>query len=123
MFHIRLLHIGHLAKAFALREAPSNISNKSSKMAGSKTKTKTKNSRTPNRVTLGKSTDLAVHGGQRRRRMGKDDDEEHDESAEARMKDMVRKQGRLSKKGGVMISSGTSEFQITGGADLEKLVG
>jgi ATP-dependent RNA helicase DDX31/DBP7 len=28
MFHVRNLHLGHLAKAFALREAPSEISRK-----------------------------------------------------------------------------------------------
>ena len=48
--------------------------------------------------------------------------EQHDGDAEKRMKAIVRAQGRLTKKGGVMISSGASEFQIPGGTALEKLV-
>ena len=42
--------------------------------------------------------------------------------AERRMTEVVRAQGRMSKKGGKMISSGTDEFQIASGASLEKLV-
>jgi len=38
------------------------------------------------------------------------------------MQAVVRAQGRLTKKGGVMMSSGTSEFQIAGGDALVKLV-
>ena len=40
----------------------------------------------------------------------------------SRMERVVRAQGRLTKKGGKMVSSGTDEFQIAGGYDLEKLV-
>lgn len=42
--------------------------------------------------------------------------------AEKRMEKAVREQGRLTKKGGKMISTGTSEFQIAGGYNLESLV-
>ena len=42
--------------------------------------------------------------------------------AEKRMEKVVRAQGRLTKKGGKMVSSGTGEFQIAGGYALEKLV-
>lgn len=42
--------------------------------------------------------------------------------AERRMTEVVRAQGRMSKKGGKMMSSGTDEFQIASGAFLEKLV-
>lgn len=38
------------------------------------------------------------------------------------MQDIVRAQGRLSKKGGKMISSGTDEFQIASGAALDSLL-
>ncbi|KAG2086326.1 P-loop containing nucleoside triphosphate hydrolase protein [Suillus discolor] len=41
---------------------------------------------------------------------------------EQRMQDVVRAQGRLSRKGGKMISSGTDEFQIPSGAALNSLV-
>lgn len=37
------------------------------------------------------------------------------------MEKIVREQGRLTKKGGKMVSSGVAEFQIAGGYDLEKL--
>lgn len=38
------------------------------------------------------------------------------------MEKAVREQGRLTKKGGKMVSSGNSEFQITGGYNLEALM-
>lgn len=38
------------------------------------------------------------------------------------MEKVVREQGRLTKKGGKMMSSGTGEFQIAGGYALERLV-
>ena len=115
IFHIRHLHMGHLAKSFALRDAPKTVTG-----GGNSTGT-------------GKKTDFSkllhakktVKGGrpekesQRRR----DWDEAHDPDAERRMQEIVRAQGRLTKKGGMMISSGTAEFQIAGGAALEKLVG
>ncbi|KAG7446261.1 DEAD-domain-containing protein [Guyanagaster necrorhizus] len=81
MFHVRHLHIGHLAKAFALRDAPKTITNS-----------------------------------------GKSNRDARNKDTESRMTEIVRSQGRLSKKGGVMNSSGTSEFQIAGGDALEKLV-
>lgn len=42
--------------------------------------------------------------------------------AEKRMQAVVRAQGRLTKKGGVMMSSGASEFQISSAIDLQKLL-
>lgn len=99
MFHVRHLHIGHLAKAFALRDAPGAVSKSKSTKPKSKKHTK-------------------------RKRGGDSDDDEGDEAeAETRMREAVRAQGRVSKKGGVLVASGTSEFQITGGDYLEKLVG
>lgn len=100
MFHVRHLHLGHLAKAFALRDAPGSVSK--SKQAKPKSKKQTK-----------------------RKRGGESDDEDHGDEGEAetRMREAVRAQGRVSKKGGVLMTSGTSEFQITGGDYLEKLLG
>ncbi|KAF9263304.1 DEAD-domain-containing protein [Marasmius fiardii PR-910] len=98
MFHVRHLHIGHLAKSFALREAPKAVSG-----AAGKQKSKTS------------SIERARHSG--------DMKEAGPGDAEKRMRDIVRSQGRQSKKSGVMASSGTSEFQIARGYDLEKLVG
>ena len=115
MFHIRHLHLGHLAKAFALREAPTALKGKagggkrpSSKASGAKGHTKQQK---------------APEGKQRRGRDADDSDGEQDVAdAERRMEKVVRAQGRLTKKGGKMVSSGTDEFQIAGGYNLEKLV-
>ncbi|KAL4074234.1 P-loop containing nucleoside triphosphate hydrolase protein [Scleroderma citrinum] len=109
MFHVRNLHIGHLAKSFALREAPKNISG-FNKNAPSKAKTT---------VSKHKAREVGVMAGRSR---------DHDTGlsgrsgdAEVRMKEAVRAKGRLIKKGGKMMSSGTSEFQIASGDALEKL--
>ncbi|KAF8894019.1 DEAD-domain-containing protein [Infundibulicybe gibba] len=106
IFHIKHLHIGHLAKAFALREAPKSV-NAGHANLPSKGKSRTKPS------TMGKERPKVHDPGW---------DVSHSGEAEKRMQEIVRSQGRLSKKGGIMVSSGTSEFQIAGGAALEKLV-
>jgi ATP-dependent RNA helicase DDX31/DBP7 len=115
IFHIRHLHIGHLAKAFALREAPKNVSGVGGNSGGKKPRTKT----AARPFGKPKSFGAEDKGTQR----GKDWDEAHDPDAERRMQEIVRSQGRLTKKGGVMMSSGTSEFQIATGSALERLVG
>ncbi|OJA09195.1 hypothetical protein AZE42_00705 [Rhizopogon vesiculosus] len=95
IFHVRHLHIGHLAKAFALREAPKTISDGKKKIASAS----------------------KGHGARPAKST-----KSHDGGAEQRMQDIVRAQGRLSKKGGKMISSGTDEFQVASGTALESLV-
>lgn len=102
IFHIRHLHLGHLAKAFALREAPSNL-----KMGNAKFKSgaQLKASRPKGKAYNSKGD-------------GSDDDPE----TEKRMRNAVRAQGRLSKKGGVLVDSGVSEFQVASTDALEKLV-
>ncbi|KAI0675241.1 DEAD-domain-containing protein [Trametes maxima] len=115
MFHIRHLHLGHLAKAFALRDAPTAVRSKSAKPA--KGNGKQKGGAAPHR---------ASEDSKPKRKRGRDADDSDAEQdvaeAEKRMEKVVRAQGRLTKKGGKMVSSGTSEFQIAGGYDLEKLV-
>ena len=112
IFHIRHLHLGHLAKAFALREAPTTLKSKGSKAVA----------RTKQRTAPGKATP-ADRKSKSARARNLDSDDEHDVAdAEKRMEQVVRAQGRLTKKGGKMVSSGTDEFQIAGGYDLEKLV-
>ncbi|KAA1473995.1 DEAD-domain-containing protein [Dentipellis sp. KUC8613] len=108
IFHIRHLHIGHLAKAFALREAPSSVSASASKSKAGKPKPKGKPAQKEKPHT-------AKHRTQ-------DHSEEHDADAERRMRDAVRAQGKLSKKGGVMMNSGTSEFQLASTAALERML-
>ncbi|KAG9039824.1 ATP-dependent RNA helicase dbp7 [Tulasnella sp. JGI-2019a] len=119
IFHVRNLHIGHLAKAFALRDAPSNVKNRSD---GAKD---LKNN--------GKNTRMM--GSRDRKRMVKgrsgagDDDDDDDDMARRkndigeRMKDVVRAQGRLSKRDGKFVSGGgVDEFQVAGTQVLEKFV-
>ncbi|OSD06819.1 DEAD-domain-containing protein [Trametes coccinea BRFM310] len=117
IFHIRHLHLGHLAKAFALREAPTAVTSKNAKALKAKGKHK-------HGAAHGASTDSKPKPKPRKRARGADesDDEQNVAEAEKRMEQVVRAQGRLTKKGGKMVSSGTSEFQIAGGYDLEKLV-
>lgn len=52
----------------------------------------------------------------------RDWDEAHDNEAERRMKAAVRSQGRLTKKGGKLVNTGTSEFQVASADTLQKLV-
>jgi ATP-dependent RNA helicase DDX31/DBP7 len=106
--------MGHLAKAFALREAPKNVTGSSGKLGNKMPSTKSATK------AFGKpqSSNVTDKGNQR----GKDWDEAHDPDAERRMQEVVRSQGRLTKKGGIMMSSGSSEFQIATAAALEKLV-
>lgn len=113
IFHVRHLHIGHLAKSFALREAPGVITSHSSHLS--------KRKPMPNGKDKKKSrsaTSTRVSKGVRE----KDWNEEHDKGAESRMKEAVRAQGRLSKKKGVLMSyGGMDEFQVAPTAVLEKL--
>lgn len=114
IFHIRHLHLGHLAKAFALRDAPTNVRGANAKgIAQTSGKAATKPFGKPQAAKTKDQT----------KQRGKDWDEAHDPDAERRMQEIVRSQGRLTKKGGVMMSTGTSEFQIATGAALERLVG
>jgi ATP-dependent RNA helicase DDX31/DBP7 len=113
IFHIRHLHLGHLAKAFALREAPKSIIGAAT--TAQKTQKK-KNFHSPGAKTKNKT--VKSHQQQH-----KEWEIDPSGDAEKRMQEVVRAQGRLTKKGGVMMSSGASEFQIAGREALEKLVG
>ena len=103
IFHIRHLHLGHLAKSFTLREAPGTMSGHGGK----------------NRSTAG-----GKKQARRPRRRGeeRDGDGDGDLDSERRMNMAVRNQGRLVKKGGAMVSSGLWEFQVASGDALERLV-
>lgn len=95
-----------MAKAFALRDAPKAVSGVSNQKAGPK---KERERKPKDKQTGTQEKSKAWEAA-------------HDGEAEKRMKEIVRAQGRLTKKGGVMMSSGASEFQISGGAALERLV-
>jgi ATP-dependent RNA helicase DDX31/DBP7 len=121
-FHVKNLHLGHLAKAFGLRETPGKIGGGGGNSAKDK-----KNGKNGNKRKRGDDDD--------------DDDEGEDEAEmraaasagksagaktdiEKRMYEAVRKQGRLTKVGGRMAAGGgDAEFQVAmSGRDLEKLV-
>lgn len=120
MFHIRHLHLGHLAKAFALREAPGDITQKA---AGGGKPPKTRNyNKFATAPGPGGNAGKKIEGKGNQHNADKGRDMEHDTTAERRMQEVVRRQGRLTKKGGVLMTSGTAEFQIGGGYDLEKVV-
>ena len=107
IFHVKNLHLGHLAKAFALREAPSRVA------ASNSTNTKKSTSRSGGRKNV----------GSRKRKIDDDDEDEVDlGSAAVKMKQAIRKQGKLTKKGGMLMAMGTDEFQLASGDALEKLV-
>ncbi|KAG1867305.1 hypothetical protein DFJ58DRAFT_131025 [Suillus subalutaceus] len=96
VFYVRHIYIGHLAKAFALREAPKTITNGKNKLTSA---SKGRGSR-PAKPT-----------------------KQHDAgSVEHWMQNIVRVQGWLSKKTGKMVSSGTDKFQIASGTALDLLV-
>ncbi|KAH9858774.1 P-loop containing nucleoside triphosphate hydrolase protein [Lenzites betulinus] len=121
IFHIKHLHLGHLAKAFALRDAPTAVNNKNGKSIKSSHGGKAHWQQKKDAAKSASAADSASKSAKRRR--GRDSDDEQDVGeAEKRMEKVVRAQGRLTKKGGKMVSSGASEFQIAGGYDLEKLV-
>ena len=101
IFHIRHLHLGHIAKSFALRDAPGTISGHGKRRGMASAKKQT-------------------HRPKRRREEENDGDGNPD--AERRMSTAVRNQGRLVKKGGEMVSSGLWEFQVATGDALERLV-
>ena len=102
--------MGHLAKAFALRDAPNSVK----------------------AATIFKSTKQSHHSHKKHRSnlngegkqadLIKEWDRDHSGAAGKRMQAVVRAQGRLTKKGGFMVSTGASQFQVPGGSDLERLV-
>ncbi|KAJ7497507.1 P-loop containing nucleoside triphosphate hydrolase protein [Mycena latifolia] len=119
IFHVRHLHLGHLAKSFALRDAPKSVSTAGAGGKAAPRKEKERE-RKPKKTAEGAET---ADGASATKKRAREWEVDHSGEAERRMQEVVRSQGRLTKKGGVMMSSGASEFQIAGGAALERLVG
>jgi ATP-dependent RNA helicase DDX31/DBP7 len=114
-FHTKSLHLGHLAKAFALREAPGALVASSSRTA--------------------KAAAHEAHVQSRKRKRGGEGDDEKEiggkeqtarNDTERRMYEAVRQQGKSVKSGGTMgafaIAGGGSEFQVMDSAELAKMV-
>lgn len=124
MFHIRHLHLGHLAKSFALREAPTKVnaashSKSKAKVGGASKWAEVKARSEANKANKAK----AGKKGKQTKYQSDDDDSDMDlGESEKRMKAVVRAQGRLTRKGGAMVRTDTSEFQVMGTDYLEKLV-
>ncbi|KAJ7446282.1 P-loop containing nucleoside triphosphate hydrolase protein [Mycena galericulata] len=116
IFHVRHLHLGHLAKSFALRDAPKSVTTVGAVGKAPPRKEKERE-RKPKKIG---STE-AAEGAPAAKKRAREWEVDHSGEAERRMQEVVRSQGRLTKKGGVMVSSGASEFQIAGGAALERL--
>lgn len=104
LFHIRHLHLGHLAKAFALREAPNAVTRKSTLKNSSKTTKKPR--KELRRQNMDNDSDLDII--------------QKSSAPEKRMQAAVRAQGRLTKKGGVLAFSDVSEFQVSNAVELER---
>jgi ATP-dependent RNA helicase DDX31/DBP7 len=102
--------MGHLAKAFALRDAPNSVKTANTFKSTKQTHHSPKKQRSN------------VNGEGKPAGLVKEWDRDHSGDAEKRMQAVVRAQGRLTKKGGLMVSTGTSQFQVPSGADLERLV-
>jgi ATP-dependent RNA helicase DDX31/DBP7 len=115
IFHIKHLHLGHLAKAFALREPPSSVKGATKPAAVKGRKAASVHS---------SRTKTSVKGGSSQRKPAKDKDweEGNNKDVERRMREAVRAQGRTVKKAGVLMSNDTAEFQLASGDALEKLV-
>ncbi|ORY30344.1 P-loop containing nucleoside triphosphate hydrolase protein [Naematelia encephala] len=132
-FHPKSLHLGHLAKAFALREAPGALSaaTKSSSKHANPINSNSNNKR--KRATEGDDGE-SDEDGKGGKKQGKESTARNE--TERRMYEAVRKQGRAIKSGGAMgefaggkggqrgvSGGGGGEFQIVGGGELERLVG
>ncbi|KAH9980735.1 P-loop containing nucleoside triphosphate hydrolase protein [Russula compacta] len=101
IFHVRHLHLGHLAKSFALREAPSAM------MSGHGGRSRSTAAAAKRQAHSRPRSRKRGHGGE--------SDGGGDENPDA---------GRLVKKSGAMVSSGLSELRVVlaSGDALERLV-
>jgi ATP-dependent RNA helicase DDX31/DBP7 len=70
-----------------------------------------------------KSAQKRTKPGRRRgAEQGSNEGDQDVSRTERRMKEVVRSQGRLTKKGGVLMSVGASEFQVISDDALAKLI-
>ncbi|EIN11282.1 DEAD-domain-containing protein [Punctularia strigosozonata HHB-11173 SS5] len=119
IFHIRNLHLGHLAKSFALREPPSMV--KKAKQSAAKAGKKSKPADGAKKANSSATKQPEAHRKSTKEKQ-KNWEEDHDKDAEKRMREAVRAQGKTLKKAGVLMSNDTGEFQLASGDMLEKLV-
>ena len=106
-FNVRTLHLGHLAKAFALREAPRAAGSKASASQSTTTSAAGANGKAKSKKAAGTSGDKKSSSAR-----SASDITSNSKDAEARMYAKVRELGRLSRRNGVLAAHGTDDFQI-----------
>lgn len=134
LFHVRHLHLGHLAKAFALREAPGTVKAKANKARASDVSVKQAPRRNRLSTAVAATTDddddqkmvganakervlalakrAAANAADSKAGSGLQGKPKGDNDAEARMYAKVRALGRQTKRGGVLAAHGAEEFQL-----------
>jgi ATP-dependent RNA helicase DDX31/DBP7 len=117
-FHPKSLHLGHLAKAFALREAPSALSSATPKAKPATTSTTNKKRKRPSATANGDDDDDEEgHGG--KETTARNETERRMYAAVRKAGKQVRSQGKMGQFGG---GGAGSEFQVMGSGDLERMV-
>ncbi|KAG8979485.1 hypothetical protein FRC05_008474 [Tulasnella sp. 425] len=126
IFHVRNLHIGHLAKAFALREAPSNIKGTPSQSSASGPKQavapQTERMKAKAKYIPGNSKDATGANSIAPRASKVKERSKKKLTVAERMQVVMKTQGKLTKKDGHIVSGGgADEFQVAGADALERL--
>lgn len=126
IFHVRNLHIGHLAKAFALREAPSNIKGAPSQSSASGPKhavaPQTERMKAKAKYIPGNSKDATGANSIAPRHSKVKERSKKKLTVAERMQEVMKAQGKLTKKDGHIVSGGgADEFQVAGADALERL--
>ena len=114
--------MGHLAKSFALREAPSSLTTsgpKAAKPGLSATTNNNKRKRAAGAAARGggDGDDSDEHGG--KEKTARNDTEKRMYAAVRKAGKQVRSQGKMGQFGG---GAGDSEFQIVGASEVERMV-
>ncbi|KAG8930483.1 ATP-dependent RNA helicase dbp7 [Tulasnella sp. 417] len=126
IFHVRNLHIGHLAKAFALRDAPGNIKGAPSQASTSASK-QTAAPQTERMKAKAKYIPVSKKDATGANSVAPRASKVKERSAKKltvaeRMQEVMKAQGKLTKKDGHIVSGGgANEFQVAGANALERL--
>ncbi|GHJ89792.1 hypothetical protein NliqN6_6194 [Naganishia liquefaciens] len=111
-FHVKNLHLGHLAKSFALRETPGKIG---AGKSAAKAKTSGAKNKNGKRAAVDSDDEFDVNTAKTKKK---------ETDTERRMYEAVRKQGRAVRADGKLGELGNDAYQVYGGGgiELEKLV-
>lgn len=122
MFHRKNLHLGHLAKAFGLREAPAGLGRQSAahkKEQASQPSLDAPGQRKKRKKAAAETADYSDDSGD-----DQSGDEEHDEENDRPSKPKLPRTGRGAEGRGLKPARAgqASEFNVGSTADLESLV-